>query len=806
MDVLIKDFKFAARMLVGSPGFTLVAVLTLGLGIGANTAIFSVVNSLLLDILPYEESDRLVWLRESSEVLEGMSISYPNFVDWRDQNQSFEAIAAHRFRDFNLTGTERPEQLLAAQISHTLFPILRVEPLLGRNFAKEEDEPDSERVVILGYGLWERRFGGDPELLGGTISLDGEPYTVIGVMPPDFLYPPETRDLELYLPIGHFSKRWMEVRGSHPGIQATARLEPGVSFEQAQADMATVAKRLEQEYPDTNTGHTVAMQWLRDRLVEDIRPALLVLLAAVGFVLLIACANVANLLLARAAVREQEIAIRTALGAGRRRLVRQLLTESVLLSLIGGALGVGLAIWGIKMLLLGIPEHVAPIYSQIGVDGTVLGFTLVLSVLTGLLFGTVPALLVSRSDLSESLKEGGRSTSGEGRHRLRSILVVSEVALALVLLIGAALLMRSFFNVTEKSPGFNPEDLLTMNVSLPSAKYKEDHQRAAFFQALEERVKNLPGADSVALSLPLLGGWQTSFVVEGRPVPPRGEENLTEITRVTPDYFQTMEIPLLKGRTFTDADREDSLPVAIVDQTLADSFWPGEDPIGKRFKLDDDPASDEPWLEVVGVVGHVKNDGVDALSRIETYLPYRQSVMRFMTLLVRTTSAPTILAKAISREVQSLDPEQPVSSVMTMEQYVGRRLTARRLSLILLGVFAGVALILATVGIYGLMAYSVNQRTHEIGIRLALGAQANDVLKMVMGQGVFLALLGVGFGLMAAFALTPLMSELLFGVSARDPVTYTGLAIILASVAVAATFVPAHRATKVAPMVSLRYE
>ncbi len=743
------------------------AILTLALGIGANTALFSVVNSVLLNTLPYEEPDDLVWLHEGQPSLEDMSISYPNFVDWRDQNQSFEAIAAHRFSNFNLTGTDRPERLLAAEVSHTLFPVLRVTPLIGRNFTQDEDEPGSEPVAILSYRLWQRRFGADPDIAGGIISLDGVSYTVVGVMPHDFLYPPDTNDLELYLPIGHFAEYWLESRGRHPGIQATARLKPGVSFEQAQADMETIARRLEQEYPKTNTGHRVALQLLRVELVEDVRPAILIVLAAVGFVLLIACANVANLLLARAAVREQEIAVRTALGAGRRRIVRQLLTESVLLSLLGGAAGVLLAVLGVEALILGIPEDASPIFRQIRMDQTVLGFTLALSFFTGLVFGTVPALLVSRSDLSESLKEGGRSTAGEGGHRLRSLLVVSEIALALVLLIGAALMMRSFFNVTEQNPGFNTGNLLTMTVSLPPAKYEEDHRQAAFFEELNERVATLPGVDSVAMSLPLLGGWQNVFVIEGRPAPPAGEEWLTEVMRVSPDYFETMQVLLLRGRTFTKQDREDSTPVAIVDETLADSYWPGEDPIGKRVKFGNDPGSEDPWMEVVGVVGHVKNYGVDAESRIELYVPHRQALewMTAMSLLVRTSGPPAQLAKSVTQTVLSMDPDQPVFDVMTMEQNLGRRLTARRLSLVSLGVFAGVAILLAAVGIYGLMAYSVTQRTHEIGIRLALGAQARDVLRMMMGQGLILAGLGVGLGLLAAFALTPLMTTagLLFG-------------------------------------------
>jgi putative ABC transport system permease protein len=788
-------------------GFTLIAVATLALGIGANTAVFSIINTTIIRPLPFVDHERLVLTFESSAEFEWMSVSYPNFLDWREQNSVFESMTAHRLQSFNLTGTDRPERVLANQVSAALFPMLRVEPFIGRPFVEEEDKPGAEPVAVLSYGLWQRRFGGDHNIVGQSIFLDRQSFTVVGVTPQDFLYPLDQPGIDLYLPIGYFSEEWR--RDNHNSIQVYARLRPGVSFEQARTDMTTIAQRLEQQYPDTNTGQSVSMGLLQDLRGRGFRPALTVFLAAVGLVLLIACANVANLLLAKASGRSHEIALRATLGAGRSRVLRQLLTESVLLSLLGGAAGLLLAVWGVNLLGLSLPETTPPVFRQFEIDGLVLGFTLMLSILTGIAFGILPALQVSKPDLVTPLKDGGRSaSSGPRRHQLQDVLVTAEMSLALVLLIAAALLTVSFFRIMNESPGFNPENVLTMQISLPDTRYPEIEQTAAFFRSLDERIGAISGVRYIGMSNPLFGGWQDYFIVEGEAASLPGEENWTEVAIINPDYFRAMEIALLSGRYFSDQDRADTRNVAIIDRAFAERYFPGEDPIGKRIKRDSDPASDFPWLEIVGVVESVRRyeEFFNINSRVQLYQPFSQNLNRFVNMFVKTELPPETAVAAIRSEILEMDPYQPVFNARTLEEYLSERLYTRRISFIMLGTFAVAAVLLAAVGIYGLIAYSVSQRTHEIGVRIALGARAGDVLDLVLWKALRLTGIGIGLGLLLAVGLTPLMRNLLFGVSAREPWIFVGLALFTGVMAFAATILPALRATRITPVEALRYE
>jgi putative ABC transport system permease protein len=809
MTTLLQDLRYGIRMLLKSPGFTTVAVLALTLGIGADSAIFSVVNAVLLRPLPYPDSERLVVLRERSPQLEGMSVAYPNFIDWREQNGAFENIGVFRRQSFNLTGNGEPERLVGSQVSADVFATLRVNAARGRVFTNDEDKPGATPVVVLSHGLWQRRFGGDPNILDQTLTLDGRSFTVIGIMTSDFIFP--FRATELWTPVGQASKDpgW-ENRGNHPGLTGIARLKTGVTLAQARDDMDRVAVNLERQYPDENAGNRVTIISALENAVrgssagERIRPALLVLLGAVGFVLLIACANVANLLLARATTRQKEFAIRTALGASRSRIVRQLLTESILLSVAGGGLGLLLARWGVKLIIAVSPNSI-PRSREINLDGRVLAFTIGVSVLTGIIFGLVPALQSSKPDLNETLKDAGRGSTGS-RHLFRSGLVVSEVALTLVLLIGAGLMIRSFYHLQQVDPGFNDDHLLTFNISLPPKKYPEEAQKINFYEQLAEKIRALPGVQTVGVSsgLPLgNNGWQTSFRVEGQPEPEPGHTPLTEACVATPDYFQAMGITLLTGRNFTEQDVKDAPHVTLIDEEFARRYWPGEVAVGKNIKN----GRNDPPITVIGIVRRVKMDGLNEDSnRVQSYYPFRQLPNGGMTVVVKTASDPMGIVSAARQQVLEIDPDQPVYSVNTMEQLRADSIAPDRLTLMLLGSFAAVALILAGVGIYGVMAYSVTQRTHEIGIRMALGARQGDVLGMVIRQGMKLAVVGVAIGLGGAWLATRLMSSLLFGVSATDPVTFAVISVILTGVALGACFVPARRATKVDPMIALRYE
>jgi putative ABC transport system permease protein len=808
-------------MLLKNPGITFVVIVALALGIGANTAIFSVVNSVLLRPLPYHESDRLVFLNERSPVLDEMSISYPNFTDWRNQNQVFEKIGVYNRNSYNLTGYGEAERIPTGQVSADLFAALRVNAAIGRVFTNEEDKPGGTPVVVLSYGLWQRRFGGQMSILNQALTLNGKSYTVIGVMPQGYLYPSR---VEMWVPVGQLSgdPNWQQ-RGNHPGLYGVARLKPGATLAQAQADMENIAANLEKQYPDSNAGNRVRIRPLLEIYVSDARSTLWVLFGAVAFVLLIACANIANLLLARATARQKEMAIRSAMGAGRWRIARQMLTESVLLALVGGTLGLLIARWCIDFILYISPDAI-PRSREISLDWRVMAFTVGVSFLTGILFGLVPALQAGVVDVHETLKETGRGTTR--RHWVRSSLVVVEVATTLVLLIGAGLMIRSFYRLQSVNPGFSYARLASFTVSLPQRKYVTEEQRSDFFKRLLENISGLPGveASAVASGLPLgNNGWQTSFLVDGQPRPPRDQTPLMEACTVTPDYFRAMNIPLLRGRFFNDHDNRSFLAgrdlsklnegerlisgvnSIIIDEEFARRHWPNEDAVGKRIRLGGD--DDSPLLTVLGVVGRVKMEGLSQDSnRVQGYFPFWQLPFTGMTVIMKATGDPNQLIAAAREQVRQVDPDQPIYNIKTMDEIRAESVAGERLNLTLFSIFAGIALILAIVGIYGVMSYTVTQRTHEIGIRMAIGAQQRDVFKMVLGQGMMLALIGIGVGLVGAFALTRLMATMLFGVTATDPATFAAIAILLTAVALMACYLPGRRATKVDPVVSLRYE
>ena len=813
METLLQDLRYGARMLLKQPGFTVVAVIALALGIGANTAIFSVVNAILLRPLNYKDSDRLVQINHNYPKLDlKASVSAIGYSHYRDNCGAFEAIGAGSPWAVNLTETGDPERLQGMAVTHTFLPMLGVEPAQGRVFSADEDQPGRNRVVVLSDGLWRRRFASDPNLIGNNIRLNGEQYAIIGIMPPGFQFGREFgQPIDLYSPIAFTPEQLDTNRWRNEFLFVIARLKPNVSLETGQAEMDTIAANVRQQYfggGDANDPSSwgLLLRSLREIVVGEIRPALLVLLAAVAFVLLIACANVANLLLARAALRHKEIAIRSALGAGRARVIRQLLTESVLLAAIGGALGLALAYWGMRA-LLSLNEDRIPRAHEIGIDARVLIFTAGVAMLTGVIFGLLPALHTSKTDLHGVLKEGGRS--GSARRSVRGLFVVAEVALAIVLLVGAGLLLKSFQNLQQVDPGFRADNLLTMQISLPATKYKDPQQIDAFFQRALEKVQALPGVQSagVSTSVPLSGfNSSGSFGIEGRTVGPGEMAPWGNRWFAGATYFQTLGIPLVKGRYFDDRDIRSSTQVAIIDQTMERKFWPDEDPIGKRISFQRDPQGNPIWREIVGVVGHVKQRGLEGESPVQYYLPHRQIPINGVFLVARTAVEPSSMAGTVRGTIQSVDPELPVFRVTTMEQMVADSMTQRRFSMTLLGVFAFVALVLASVGLYGVMSYSVTHRTNEIGIRMALGAKVTDVLGMVVGQGMKLSLAGVILGIVAAYALTRVMDSLLFGVSATDPLTFAAVALVLAAVSLLACFIPARRATKVDPMEALRYE
>ncbi len=800
MMTLWQDLRYGVRMLAKNPSFTVVATLTLALGIGANSAIFSVVDAVLLRPLKFKDPEQLVRIWETLPQGGTGTVSPPNLKDWREQNDVLAGIAAFSTPNFNLQGQDSPERVPGAAVTPEFFDVMGAPPQLGRAFRAGEDQLGNHRVVILSHDLWRRNFSADPQIVGRGISVNGESFTVVGVAAPDFRSP--SKLTELWTPLA-LTPAQMANRGSH-FLNVIARLKPGVTLEQAQRQMSLIARRIEQQYPDNQTGRGILLGLLQEVTVRNVRPALLTMLSAVGFVLLIACVNVANLLLARATARRREIGIRLALGAGRWRLARQFLTESLLLAALGGALGILLAKWGVSV-LVAMAAQILPRASEVGLDARIVGFTMLLSLLTGIVFGLAPALQSSKVDVQTTLKEGGSAGESRQSNWLRSLLVMVEVAAAFVLLIGAGLMIKSFLNLQRVDAGLRPENVLTLSVTLPGSKYPTPQSRVPFFQRLLERVSALPvvQAAGVINLLPMQNwGWNSDFQIEGRTPFPPGKAPIVENRTVSPDYFRAMGIPLVAGRFLTDQDNDKSERVTLINQTFAQRYFPNEDPIGKRIN-----AGVGGWMTIVGVVGDVKQSGLANSVRIEHYAPHAQvQISNTMSVVVRTLSDPTALAAAIRRETQAIDPAQPVFNIKTMETVIAESVSDRRLNMVLLGVFSGLALLLAVIGIYSVMSYTVTQSTRELGIRMALGAQARDVLKLVVGQGVTLAAVGLVIGLVAAFALTRLMATLLFGVGATDPLTFASVSALLIVVALLACAIPARRATKVDPMVTLRHE
>ncbi len=811
METLLQDLRYGARMLLKAPNYTLIAVISLALSIGANTAIFSVVNTLLLKALPYHDPDRivLVWgVDNQSGGNTRSQVSATDVADWRRQNSVFAEITTYGNWSATLLSGDEPERINGIQVGDGYFSALQGQPMLGRVFLPEEQEDGKDLVLVLGYGLWQRRFGGDPQIIGRQVSLGRRPYTIVGVMPPDFQSLPtslvEPRG-EFYRPV---AEKYDETERSSRHLRAIARLKPGATLRQAQTEMSVIARRLEQQHPRDNTNYSVRLTTLTEDTVGGLRQTLLLLFGAVLFVLLIACANVSNLLLARATARQKELSIRAALGAGRLRLVRQLLTESLLLALTGGALGLLLALFGVR-LIESLGAQVTPLFSGVKLDARVLTFTAMISLLTSVLFGLAPALRVSRPDLNETLKDAGRS-AGAGAHgsRLRGALVVAEMALALVLLICAGLLIQSVLRLRAVNPGFNPSNLLTMNVALPLAKYPKPQQRVEFHNRLVERLAVLPGVTAAGFTsvLPFSSNFDgRGLVVEDQPKPP-GAEISVDLYIITPDYLRTMAIPLRAGRLLTEHDTEEAPKVAMINETMARALWPNQDPLGKRIKFPGSERNPQPWRSIVGVVVDVSQYALDRQPPMQIYLADAQYPASFMTLVVRTTSDPVGFASAVRNETRTLDKEQAVFGIATLEELIGASIALRRFLMLLLLSFAAISLALAAIGIYGVISYAVKQRTQEFGIRLALGAQASDVLRLVVGQGLRLVLSGVLIGLVAAFGLTRLLSTLLFDVSATDPLTFALIALLLTVIALLACWIPARRATKVDPMVALRCE
>jgi predicted permease len=816
MRLLAQDLCYALRMLRKNPVSTAIMVASLAIGIGANTAIFSVVNGLLFQPLPYPHPDRLavLWLRSPGI---GILQDWPSpgqYIDIQTGNHVFEEMSIAQGNSFNLTGLTQPERVEGIRTSSSLFHLLGAKPLLGRTLLADDDQPGKPPVAILSHGLWQRLFGGDAQVIGRSITLSGQQFTVAGVLRPDFLLNNEVmptvasiEHIEIFVPLP-LGADAVNRRGDE-NFNILARLKPGVTIEQAQSEVTTIAARIREKDKRDRT-FTISVVPLLDQVVGDVRPALLVLLGAVALVLLIACANVANLLLARATSREKEVAIRAAIGAGRSRLIRQMLTESVVLGLAGGAAGLVIAAWTLYFIRDLNPGNI-PRLDQIGINPSVLAFTMFISILTGIFFGLAPALRVARVDLNASLKSGGRSSQIDGgfnvaRHGLRSLLVVTELAISLVLLIGAGLLIRSFGRLLSVPPGFNPDHVISMRMAVAGAKYRESQSTLQFFHQLGERILQLPGvkAQGGVTSLPFTTsvGWG-GITIEGYTPPPSQPELQVDLRIATTDYFRTMEVPLVKGRFFTDHDTKDAPQVVLIDQKMAQRFWPGGDALGKRVKPG---GPKDPWLTIVGVVGIVKEYGLDIDGRMVVYYPHQQLPTNGLYIVARTGTDPATVSSAIIQQVHALDPDVPVYDVRTMPDRLRGSLARQRFSMTMLGAFAGFALVLAAVGVYGVMSYLVTQGIHDIGVRIALGAQQGNILGLVLRQGMTVALIGIAGGLAGAFALTRLMASLLFGVSATDVATFSAVAVFLVIIALVATYVPARRAMNVDPLIALRYE
>ncbi len=809
MGILFRDIRYGFRMLLKARAFSGVAIISLALGIGANTAIFSVINALLIKSLPYSEPDGLVlvWGEELDEGSSRDQVSATDVADFRAQNSVFDDVTTYGGWSATLMGEGEPERIQGMQVGDGYFSIMSGTPLLGRVFTPEEQQEGNDFVIVLGHALWQRRFAGDMDVVGRKVILSGRPYTVVGVMPPEFRPLPVTlveARAEFYRPVAEAYDN--EARSSRH-LRAIARLKPGVSIEQAQADLSAIAARLASEYPSDNTNRGVRLVTITEDTVGNLRKSLLMLLGAVGFVLLIACANVANLLLARATSRQKEMAVRTALGASRGQIIKQLLTESMLIAVIGGALGLLLSLWGTE-LVEALGRSAFPMLGQIDMDWRVLLFTFGTSLLTGIFFGLFPAWQSARADLNAGLKEGGRGSGASSRSALRSALVVAEVAMALVLLIASGLLIKSVSRLRDVSPGFDADNLLTMQFSLPGVKYTEPAMRTAFYRQAETQLGNTAGVQGAGFVsvLPLSSNFDgRGLVVEDYPKP-RGEEISVDLYIVSPGYLSATGIPLMRGRAFDERDGEQSAEVALINDTMARALWPDQDPLGKRIKFPGSPSNPKPWRTVVGVVGDVRQYGLDREVPMQIYLPVAQFSTTVMSLVVRTSGDPGMMFGAVKKEIQGIDKDLAPFEVATMNELLSGTIALRGFSMTLLGVFAVVAMLLAAIGIYGVMSYSISQGMHELGVRIALGATAGDILKLVLKQGMALAALGIAIGLAAAYGLTRVLSSLLYEVGATDAATFVVVSALLTGVALAASYIPARRATKVDPMVALRHE
>jgi putative ABC transport system permease protein len=817
VETLIRDLHYAFRTIRNNPGFSAVALIALALGIGANTAIFSVINALILRQPPFKDAARIVYLWETSPTigLDRGIVSPSNFVDWREQSTTFEQISAWRTWFYRLAGDGEPEQVWGVRTSANFFDLLGVEASHGRTFLSDEELPGMDHVVVLSHRIWTGRFAADPNIVGRSINVDDEPFTIIGILPADFNLFGSSRSYDLWMP---FDFGRGQLGRDDYSLIVFARLKRGVSLERAQSEMNSISERLAQAYPATNQNRGIKVITLQENQVLTLKPALMVLVVAAGFVLLIACVNVANLLLARGATRQRETALKLALGASRGRLIRGLLTESILLSLIGGLLGLLAALWGLDVLRAILPTGAAevPRTDWIVIDRTVLFFAILISILTGVVFGLAPALQVDRFELNQALKDNGITSAVSTRRRLMDFFVIGEIALAMILLVGAGLMIRSLLKFIDVQPGFNPDNLLTMQVWLPESRYAKPGAIAAFYRQALDRIRQLPEIRSAtAVDFLPSSGWSdsTAFEIDGPAATSLERDTVVQYRVIDYDYFRVMGIPLIRGRSFDDTDREGSNSVVIINDAMARRFWPGQDPLGHHIrtafpnaKAPWRPQSSNAWLTIVGITQDVKEIGASYESSPELYLPYLQSPSALMRLVIRGDVRSADLASHVRREILEIDKDQPVTEVKSMNQFLKEASFRRSFNALLLGVFAGVALVLASIGIYGVMRYAVTQRTREVGIRIALGAQPRDVLRVIMGRGLTLTLVGVGMGAAGAFALTRLMANLLFGVSASDPLTFATISLILAGVALAACFMPARRALKVDPMIALRHE